>query len=664
MDGTHPLYRKPTPERWDATKTVASNTDYIDLTNRHLPPFGATVSDAVGLFDARAAATISAATGMENGIHVFPSDPPDARPTALLEKKDYGDKAPTIFIPTAKCLAVLAYHDYFPIPDGGELAAQVSQAIVAASPGWCGSFGPGVDGTLDVADIFGKHEEGNYDMSQMHLLQIAYRYYDDLSPEAQNHLITVLLATGRIRRPNRPDIVTSGGAPDDWNRAGFMEVPAPILGDLLGIHVKVKNIGETENHILTIHTARYLTNQLLYQRDHDPNHDNLRNGFDGAPSCTELMLGLLRNILRDDFSEYNAKNYQNEVRAALLNLCSYAYDHEVRLAARMVLDYVSAHVVVSSCDLRRMVPFRRRNEGKNVTHSGAGTMEVGLLETSRGADPLTQRFAILAGNTRAYQTKSDARPHDWSIATDGQNGHEAVGDALSDYRLPPSIHDLFVNDLHRRFFQRLHRVPQDDVEVTGRNCDNHEIYAGSPSYLITAGGSPATYAIDPTLGGIVFGDQAQQLGVAVTTSFMPTGISAGPPNRNLTSPETLQNSATDVIQFSHFSDAPDSVFNYGVAPDFACGLRLYVPPWAKAGHADVRGNFRFINRGSDDGNSPGFYLAIYENGNGAAVLEAFDTWLHPHVLTYEEFKDTVIERNGNLEPRHQRGSRVYDAERE
>jgi hypothetical protein len=159
------------------------------------------------------------------------------------------------------------------------------------------------------------------------------------------------------------------------------------------------------------------------------------------------MLGLLRNILRDDFSEYNAKNYQIEVRSALLNLCSYAYDDEVRLAARMVLDYISAHFAVSSNDLRRMVPFRRRNEKNHVTRA-SGFMTVGLLERTLGADPMAQHFAILAGNTRAYETPWPARPEPWSIKTDQGDGNDAVMDALSDYRLPFSIHDFLVNDSH------------------------------------------------------------------------------------------------------------------------------------------------------------------------------------------------------------------------
>ena len=325
--------------------------------------------------------------------------------------------------------------------------------------------------------------------------------------------MTVLLAKGRIRRPNKDDIFTSGGPPNDWSTSGYLEAPIPVLGDLFGVHPKIKTLGETENHILMIHTARYLTNQLLYQRDQDPQHDNRRNGSDDSPTCMRLMLYLLRNILLDDFSEYNAKNYQNETRWALQNLTSYAYDHEVRLAARMVLDYISAHIAVSSCDLRRMVPFRRRNESKNVTTLSGGAMDLGLLDYQFGADPMTETFAMLAGNTRAYQTDIG-----FFIPN---NGGDSTRVMQSDYRLPPSIHDLFVNDLSRRFYQRLHRTEQEDTEVTRRNCDNYEIYAGSPSYLITAGGTAAKHAIDPYLLGILPPQQDQQIGVAVPTSFMP-----------------------------------------------------------------------------------------------------------------------------------------------
>lgn len=658
---THPYYRRsmPSPQK---EEDFASDTTYIDLTNT-LPMFGElnTVDIAVARFDARAAATVKAAHASITKIG--PVEVND-----LLDVKSYGDKAPDVRIPTTNSLARMALMDYFPGVSDPSIRNIVSEAILAANPGWCGTWGPGVDGTLD---ILGNPAEGNYDMSQMHLLKIAYRYYDELWPEAQEHLINELLARGRIHRPNKDDTFTSGGAPNDWSTAGFIEIPIindiPIIDIFIHPTINIQRIGETENHILTIHTARYLTNQLLYQRSHDPNYDNRRNGSDDARTCTELILYLLCNILRDDFSEYNAKNYQNEVRDALLNLCDYAYDHEVRLAARMVLDYVSAHIAVSSNDLRRMVPFRRRNETKNVARDDRGYMEVNLLETTRGADPMAQRFAILAGNTRIYGFSSGilggkdgdetGTRNSWHIKTDGTDGAPALMDALSDYRLPTTIHDLFVNDLHRRFFQRLHRFPMDNEDETGRNCDNQEIYASSPSYLLSAGGSFATWAIDPgpvSLSAKLRKKNDQQLGVAVTTSFMPTtrpSLDYGDPTR-----------AIQLIQFGHFSDV-EGVYNYGVAPDFACGPQVNLPGWcqqlitaeratypkgADGNPQDIFGRFRFVNRGSG-GDGPGFFLAFFQDGD-FAVMEAFDTWLHPG-LKFEQFRINVYERNRGIAAR-------------
>jgi hypothetical protein len=410
----------------------------------------------------------------------------------------------------------------------------------------------------------------------------------------------------------------------------------------LGAH---KRIGETENHNLTIQTARYLTNQLLYQRQPNTLYDNRRNGFNGAPTCMDLVLYLLRNILLDDFSEYNAKSYQHETRTALLNLFNFAYDHEVRLAARMVLDYVSAHMAVSGNDCRRMVPFRRRNEGKNVTHTAAGRMLIGLLEWQRGADPLTEHMAMLSGATRAYEVPAEPlRPLPWSIAS---GGSDAAYEVLSDYRMPAPIQDLFVNDLHRRFFQVLNRRELEDMEVTGRNATNSETFAGSPSYLITAGGSPGPFAINPYFWVILPSGQDQQRGVAMPSSFMPTGQSAG---NNPDAPDKAKvgyaADAGHLIQVGRFTQS-GPVRNYGVAPDFLCGQLLALPRWCvdaiNSNHR--RGKFDFVNKRGPDGR-PGFYLALLRDDD-FAVIEAHDTWLHPE-LSFDDFRAHVWARNHQL----------------
>jgi hypothetical protein len=692
---TRPYHQRPRPSSQSLSLFAP---DRIDLSNVHLPDYP--IPDPSGflpdsrplansLFDGRAAAAVSCGVGDLNSIIVKPISG-HSDPNALLERKDYGDLAPTIYIPTAKCLAVMAFADYFPTdPNIKQLRTLISDAIMEASPGWCGTFGPG------VSDHGDQKFTGDYDMTLMFLLPLAYNYYCQLRPEAREKVITLLLARGRIHRASiADDVFTSGGAPNDWSRAGYVsEWPGVNLGD----------IPETENHVLMIATARYLTNQLLYQRDRDPSHDNRRNG------CLEQLRGLLRNYLGDDFAEYNAKNYQEQTRHALLNLCSYAYDAEVRLGARMVLDYISAHIVVSSNDLRRMVPFRRRNEGINVNLvPGGGFMDVGLLDASAtGADPMPAQFALLAGNTRAYRRPNyriwpgeakPARPWEWAITSNF--GTELGLGAVSDYRLPPSVHDLFVNDLHRRFFQRIHRHLLLEEAGQQRNCDNMEIYASSPSYLITAGGRPARWVIPGEKGR---GYYAQNLGVAVPISFMPTGLSAwnnmkaslrqlaisvGIPARpmslkavagvlGISAPFSLfglfmakgfhpsfndpkdliypsTNDSRDLIQLLQFSDdAEDDISggdhggteNYGVAPDFACGFAYWLPGWT--GVPMDKDGIWFVNRKSNDKEFAGFFLAIIKWGL-FVVLEAFDTWRHPEV-TFCEFQGHVREKNSNIQ---------------
>ena len=219
------------------------------------------------LFDGRAAAGVSANIGDPASVTIEPRENKDTAqfdkdknlflgfsdPEALLEFKDYREsEAPSVFLLTAKCLAAMAYADYFPdAPRAATLRSMVSEAILQASPGWCGTFGPGATGALSL-----KGYEGNYDFYQMFMLPLVYNFYDELTPNARERLITLLLARGRIQRPNEDDTFTSGGPPNDWSRAGHIS-PAGAEVD----------IPETENHVLLIATPRYLTNHFLYQRD-------------------------------------------------------------------------------------------------------------------------------------------------------------------------------------------------------------------------------------------------------------------------------------------------------------------------------------------------------------------------------------------------------------
>jgi hypothetical protein len=138
---------------------------------------------------------------------------------------------------------------------------------------------------------------------------------------------------------------------------------------------------ETENHLNNIYTSQYLANQLLFKRTGSPQYENARNGY------KSLLVTRLKNFVHHDFIEYNARPYQDYTMFSLLTLFSYADDPDVKAAAKMVLDYLSAKVAVSSNDVRRSTPFRRKNDSQYFCSD--------LLNPSC-ADPQTAFYMMLS----------------------------------------------------------------------------------------------------------------------------------------------------------------------------------------------------------------------------------------------------------------------------
>ena len=651
---TQPIYRRKRPGPWHVISKL-SDGKFVNLKNVHLPLYDNADQrpQAVRLFDARTAEFVRACTGMVPRLRVYPGNDPEITvqeddkrlepDIELLEQKVYANTK--FFVPKDKCLAALAFTDCFPyLRIADRLAPMVSEAILASRPGWCGSFGPKVKAGLIFTEtmpfLLGMVGEGNYDMSQMHLIAMAYRYFDKLTGDAREFLIGTLLAQGNIDRINEEHIVTSGGIPDDWSRAGYVYIPPVLPFELFSGKTR---IGETENHILMIHTARYLSNQLLFQRDPDPNHDNRRNGTEDDPtSCTDLMLRLLRNFLRDDFSEYNAKSYQHETRTALLNLCSYAYDHEVRLAARMVLDYVSAHVAVSSNDLRRMVPFRRRNEPKNAQLQTSGrSMTSGCSNGRRGAtrSPSTSPSRPATARVR----ERDAAPRN-------------PGDRRRDQVAPQAVERAGCRQRRDvRGAQRLPHPAADPRPVRQRQASpllpaaaSHREARRRKRPQLRQHGDLRRLAQLPDHGGRRAGRLGHRPGRPADLRSGERQEAGGRGRHDLVhadGPERrpgLAELRTHLIQFSNFAQE-GAVENYGVAPDFVCGHMVHIPIWVDpvAPHR----LFSFVDRGST-GDRPGFYLALVRDGEFTA-MEAYDTWLHPG-LKFGDFCHGAYERNKAL----------------
>ncbi len=456
--------------------------------------------------------------------------------------------------------------------------------------------------------------QGEYDFALGGLMPMLYRYRQALRPEVFNHAIDYLL-------PKR------GG---DW-------------GDDLHVDAVVP---ESENHINLTESGRYLTNQLLWERTHDSRYNN------DAIGLTDWWLKRLHSILITDFIEYNAHPYSRQSTTAIQNLYSYTTDPRVRTAAKMVLDYVSAKIAVSSIDARRSVPYRRKKEyydDRFFQHPDANML----------------RSILLAGNTKVLGEVADGFYA--GQCTDPQTGIrssckwwggiyapanfalEMLMAGMSSYRIPDPILDLIVNPAHRVLYQ-------------GFQHYGEELYAGSTSYLISAGGryAPSAY----TVAGV---GKADDIGLAVPTTFIPGGA-------------YLDRAA--MVRFLGYGE-DDERYNMCVAPDFACGTRYVVPdtyparsscsvddpPWlfynrsGSCAHINVR-TCGLLNAGAASRGvllpgsgtaprlscppQPGYYLAVYRGGgeDSWGLLEAYDTALHKE-LSFPQFVWQVKHNNSN-----------------
>jgi hypothetical protein len=316
----------------------------------------------------------------------------------------------------------------------------------------------------------------------------------------------------------------------------------------------------------------------------------------------------------------------------------------------MALDYISAKVAVSSNDLRRATPFRRKT--RTPTNFGPTIPETDFLRsplfiakddypdlpsgTAFEPDPQGTWYAMLAGSTGLLPD---------NCAKGAANGQGNFGEAmvfagLHDYRVPDLILDLFVNPTHRAFYQKIqHHHANGVVEDVAV-----EIYAGSPSYLITAGGSPTGFCYLPVFFGITSSvGSMDDLGAVMPTTFMPTGYGL-----------TLES----MIQIGRYTDlfAHNElvVHHLGVVRDFACGAGVWIPGEINSAENERYGPWTFFQKGTDGGaQGPGYYLALYNGayyGDDVALLEAFDTWLNPG-LKFHDFKSFIIDSYGKPQVR-------------
>lgn len=346
----------------------------------------------------------------------------------------------------------------------------------------------------------GDGSEGNYDFLLGNFVTIATRYAHLLSGEAKDHLVSNLL--------------TQRG-PIDFSQLTVRHGPLDVV-----------SYGETENHILQIEIARYLTNQLVGFDNRSSSGAEpflkLLGWGDTSGGVTSFLLHRLQGFLQNDFLEYNARPYQGHSVRALTALYDLADDPDVRTAAQLVLDYLAAKFAVSSTRLRRHVPFRRRREH---------TWDPSLLD-----DPESKRFVAATG--MAHLFRSNDRDYD----LEPLEPFTAVPAVLTTYRAPLVARDLIMTNRHKRYYQRFRH-------------SGLELFYSTPAFLISAGGT--------RVGSALGSDWAHlpDIGVPVATTLIPSDSSV---------------KTSDVIRILG-NDTDEMKVNTGVGRGFACGLNSMIP---------------------------------------------------------------------------------------
>ena len=299
-------------------------------------------------------------------------------------------------------------------------------------------------------------KQGEYDTYLKGLVALVYRYGYLLWPATYEHVLTRLLWDQHVAGlPNR-----LGGLNDDelhWNCG-------PV------------DVSETENHILNVTSSQYLANQLVYQAygcgsalaaqyaaDSCATFDNTRNGL------TDWLRQQLQVIAKYDFLEYNARVYQRYSMSSLFNLYDFAQDASIRRGAQIVLDWTTMKFALSSNDLRRAGPFRRRTDYTDAANGFYYAMD---------SDPQTAFFLAWTGMTQFTQ---NTVPGYWYVETmlAGLSSYRPTRDAI-DLAMDKSqpYEEVFYGGDRPR-----HTHSSEDAEP------GIEIYSSSPSFLLTAGGA-------------------------------------------------------------------------------------------------------------------------------------------------------------------------------
>lgn len=188
------------------------------------------------------------------------------------------------------------------------------------------------------------------------------------------------------------------------------------------------------------------------------------------------------------------------------------------------------------------------------------------------------------------------------------------------------------------------------LELDSFNDSTDELYFGSPSYLISAGGHPTHFAYTASIP-FPINFFPKSLSPLETVGSNPgSDVDIGLVPATTLMPTLDRHNRGDMIRFWD----PQGE-NMCVAPNFACGL---IPPGLSSAipgsymiaatqpaKPPATGVWKFIDQHSPAAGAPGYYVAVYEQ-DGFGFLEVYDTATDPLKLAnLTDFENRVHSNN-------------------
>ncbi len=250
--------------------------------------------------------------------------------------------------------------------------------------------------------------------------------------------------------------------------SGGLTTVVSALLTVSAVEVNDIRFTETENHRLMIETSRYLNDQIIIAdlrsqgTDPGPFTDDLAN-------VKEFLLGRFKDIMSNDFIEFNSLPYGRYSLFSILNIAQFANDKDLQEGARMVLDYTTAKAAIGMDAARRIVPYRRHLT--SLVKRG-NTL---LYYTLGDSDTLMPLMLLFTGQTQHLQNNfvpPEADSHMVYYASAMLDPNHPVD---SDPLLMPDVIMEAAIGRTQAYEQRIHHA-------------GAEIYSSGDGWLVTAGG--------------------------------------------------------------------------------------------------------------------------------------------------------------------------------